>query len=355
MQKKVNLISHFGHHGIVAVADANPSINVTWIIECGEWMMDRISTAFEYIFGNSRNDRKVAHVLAGWPNGDAVVYTYNPNHLVVSTLIERVRSYDLGIKDLHAVGKILFQAFQRHNLGHLALEDCPSSISTQLRSLTEVALESRVEINQQINELRREAADFRLESEKRYASLQAEVVGLKEVIGVLVNCLDTSTSHEISASASVTAANDSHVLEGPGGIEGFRTFPSHLVKLGDLLIVAAYYEYVGGGLSNCVTANKQECKALSDLRQLCTLARELDPSFLSIPDPPAFHREQFRTWRDRVKPLIQHSTVELYKKIDKHHELTKVSSPNSRKRRATNKAMASLKRMRIMARLDVED
>ncbi|KAL2653695.1 hypothetical protein R1flu_021823 [Riccia fluitans] len=221
-----------------------------------------------------------------------------------------------------------------HNLGHLALEDCPSSISTQLRSLTEVALESRVEINQQIDELRRESTDFRLESQKRYAALQAEVVGLKEVIRVLVKLLDTSTSHEMSASASITSADDNHVLEGPEGIERFRKFPAHLIKLGDLSIAAAYYKYVGDGLSNCVIANKQECKALSDLRQLYTLARELEPSFLSIPNPPAFHGKQFRTWRDGVKPLIQHSAVELQKKIDKHHELMKVSNPKSCKCRA---------------------
>ncbi|KAL2651514.1 hypothetical protein R1flu_019642 [Riccia fluitans] len=68
-QKTINLTSHSGCHG-AAAADGNTSINLTWIVEHGEWMMDRISMAFEYIFGNSRNDRKVARVLAGWPNGD---------------------------------------------------------------------------------------------------------------------------------------------------------------------------------------------------------------------------------------------------------------------------------------------
>ncbi|KAL3681304.1 hypothetical protein R1sor_024260 [Riccia sorocarpa] len=388
-EKKVNLTSHSGRHGAAGAADGNSSINVFWIVERGEWIMDRINTAFEYIFGNSRNDRKVARVLAGWPNCNAgglppllqdvpdpelqaklsdlaqdlfsqslplslkefllaiqlyrfdEVYRYKPDHLLVSMIIEHASSYDLNVEDLHSVSQTLFRAFQRHNLAHLSLEDSPESIATRLTRLTDAVLELRVETSQKMDELRRQ-------SHQNLTLIQGEIAEVKELVLVLAKRIESDPRTHCQTSA---AANNDQTQKMSGNVQPKRPFPNCLTKLGGLTLADAYYEYIRWGLTNCVTANKKECNALSDLRQLYNLARKLEPSFLLIPDPPSFHGEEFRAWRDQVKPRIQQSAQELQQKIEKFHENSKVAQSNVRKRRATDKAMASLKRMRGMIEL----
>ncbi|KAL3687748.1 hypothetical protein R1sor_014057 [Riccia sorocarpa] len=196
MKGRANLTSHSGRHGAAAEADCNQTVNVTWIIERCEWVLDRINIAFEYIFGNSRNDNRVARVLAGWPESSvgglppllqdldhptlpatlsslvedlfsqtlplalkemllAVqlyrfedVYQYNPNHILVSTIAEHAATYGLFVADLISIGQKLFTSFQRCNLGQLSVEESPDNISGRLTRLTEVQLEVRVELNQ---------------------------------------------------------------------------------------------------------------------------------------------------------------------------------------------------------------
>jgi len=57
------LMSHSNRHGAASVANIHPDISLTWIIERGDWVMDSVSTAFEYILGSSKADRSVARVL----------------------------------------------------------------------------------------------------------------------------------------------------------------------------------------------------------------------------------------------------------------------------------------------------
>ncbi|KAL3676916.1 hypothetical protein R1sor_026864 [Riccia sorocarpa] len=152
MKGRANLTSHSGWHGATAEADCNQTVNVTWIIERGEWVVDRNNISFEYIFGNSRNDMRVARVLASWPDNSAGglppllhdldhptlpvafsslaedlfsqtlplslkdmllavqlyrfedVYQYNPSHILVSTIAEHAAIYGLSVADLISIG-----------------------------------------------------------------------------------------------------------------------------------------------------------------------------------------------------------------------------------------------------------
>jgi hypothetical protein len=56
---------HSFRHGGAQKSNADPKVSLSWIIERGEWVMDRVNTAFEYIIGGaSTNDRKVGRSLS---------------------------------------------------------------------------------------------------------------------------------------------------------------------------------------------------------------------------------------------------------------------------------------------------
>jgi hypothetical protein len=57
MNIQANLTSHSGRYEAASSADAHHNINVTWIIEGDEWVLDRINTVFEYIFDGPKSDR----------------------------------------------------------------------------------------------------------------------------------------------------------------------------------------------------------------------------------------------------------------------------------------------------------
>ncbi|KAL2651792.1 hypothetical protein R1flu_019920 [Riccia fluitans] len=164
----------------------------------------------------------------------------------------------------------------------------------------------------------------------------------------VLECLEAETADNHTAPAALT-------LEDLEEIEVTRKFPKHLTRLGDLTVADAYYEFVRGGLSNCITSGlkKQEYNALCDPRKIYSLARKLEPSFLDIVDLPVFHGELFCAWHDRVRPQIQYSSSELQKKIDQHQNTTKEGKPNSviHNCKTANKCLASIKRMRVMAEL----
>ena len=65
---KTTLSSSSGRHGSASHANSHSLINLTWIVERGDWTFDAICTAFECITGSLDCDHKVAHVLSGWPN-----------------------------------------------------------------------------------------------------------------------------------------------------------------------------------------------------------------------------------------------------------------------------------------------
>ncbi|KAL3700584.1 hypothetical protein R1sor_018606 [Riccia sorocarpa] len=87
-------------------------------------MMDKISTTFEYIFGNSRNDRKWLGLLLDglilFCFGE--VYEHNPGHILVSRIVRPASDYNLQVEDLLSVGRRPFQSFQRRNLGQLSIK-----------------------------------------------------------------------------------------------------------------------------------------------------------------------------------------------------------------------------------------
>ncbi|KAL3687696.1 hypothetical protein R1sor_014005 [Riccia sorocarpa] len=297
-------------------------------------MMDRISTAFEYIFGNSRNDPKVARALAGWP--DSKVYEYNPGHILVSRIVMSASDYNLQVEDLLSIGRRLFQSFQRRNLGQLSIEESPQSIAGRLDCLTGILLEFRVDVNEQLIEIRRE--------------MRQEIRSLREEV------LQSHTNnHLVSVSPTAAISEDihaSHVGEDHEGnctnADERRQFPSHLVKLSGITLADAYIEFVRWGLLVCSTANKQEYKAWIDLRQLYTLAREPESSFCEIPNPPVFHGEEFGQWRDHMKPKIHEVAGKIQQRIERHSDEGKETDSSSRKRKLTSKATASLKQMRSM-------
>ncbi|KAL3677797.1 hypothetical protein R1sor_020753 [Riccia sorocarpa] len=396
MKGRANLTSHSGRHGAAAEADCNQTVNVTWIIERGEWVVDRINIAFEYIFGNSRNDRRVARVLAGWPDSSAGglppllqdldhptlpatlsslaedlfsqtlplalkemllavqlyrfedVYQYNPNHILVSTIAEHAAINGLSVADLISIGQKLFTSFQRRNLGQLSVEESPDNISGRLNRLTEVQLEVRVELNQQLDEIRRELRQAtRMVQEEVKISVREEVKHLKNALlseiseKALVNPEATSCDMQIEDMVEIHTPRE----EARGSK---RSFPSHLQKLGGLSLADAYFEFVRWGLSDCTTSGKKEYDAWIDLRQLYTFARRLEPLFCEVSDPPSFHGEEFHEWRAQVRPVIQEAAQKLQKKIEEFHEQNKVVESVSRERKPTDKALASLKRMRAM-------
>lgn len=61
------LTSHSNRHGAAQKADSNQDVNINWIVQRGDWVLDSISTMFEYISGSTKGDRAVARALAGWP------------------------------------------------------------------------------------------------------------------------------------------------------------------------------------------------------------------------------------------------------------------------------------------------
>ncbi|KAL3683411.1 hypothetical protein R1sor_001433 [Riccia sorocarpa] len=86
-------------------------------------MMDRISRAFEYIFGNSLNDRKVLDGLILFRFGE--IYEHNPGNILVLRIVQSASDYNLQVEDLLSDRRRLFQSFQCQNLGQLSIEESP--------------------------------------------------------------------------------------------------------------------------------------------------------------------------------------------------------------------------------------
>ncbi|KAL2651513.1 hypothetical protein R1flu_019641 [Riccia fluitans] len=59
-------------------------------------------------------------------------------------------------------------------------------------------------------------------------------------------CPEAETADNHAALAAPT-------LENLEEIKVTRKFPKHLIRLGDLTVANAYYEYIRGGLSYCIT------------------------------------------------------------------------------------------------------
>jgi hypothetical protein len=60
------LTSHSCRHSAVDEANEHWQILIHWVIMRGDWVLDSISTFFEYASFSSKSDRKVARALAGW-------------------------------------------------------------------------------------------------------------------------------------------------------------------------------------------------------------------------------------------------------------------------------------------------
>jgi integrase len=181
----LNLSSSSGRHGSAGMADSNADISITWIAQRGEWLLDRLCTAFEYITGSSSNDQKVARVLAGWkdvkwgglpPRLEAVgpdalvklqdiakdlfprsisnelqyllmavqlfrfteVRTFNPGHIVVKLIYARAQCYEITMDQLENMCQAIYSDFQARNLPFLSSEDTPHSVAERLVDLTRV-------------------------------------------------------------------------------------------------------------------------------------------------------------------------------------------------------------------------
>jgi hypothetical protein len=62
----LDLTSHSARHSAVDEATEHWMILIHWVIMRGDWVLDSISTFFEYASFSSKSDRKVARALSGF-------------------------------------------------------------------------------------------------------------------------------------------------------------------------------------------------------------------------------------------------------------------------------------------------
>ncbi|KAL2635495.1 hypothetical protein R1flu_006974 [Riccia fluitans] len=153
-----------------------------------------------------------------------------------------------------------YEACQGRNLGQLSIEEDPEGISGRLTRLTEVQLEVKLELNEQLSAIRRELR-------QATQAIQAEVKTLiQEEIKTLKNALLSGiTGKETSVPLDIRLADMEKGVEvtppedtgnttavevtpqkdtGDATAKEKRSLPSHLTKLSGLTLADAYFEYV---------------------------------------------------------------------------------------------------------------
>jgi hypothetical protein len=373
-EAQLNITAHSSRHGSAQAANANPTVNVTWIIERGEWALDRLNTAFEYIFGSARNDRKVARVLSGWKNADyggippsldifveedirdrladlathlfsqklstaikelllAVQLMYYqeikaeyPEHLLVSKIERAAAENGFSAHDLTDLGAQLKQEFRRLNCAFVpiysdSISENIDKLQASYNELVKTQSEESASLRQQLNVLRlqqSEGMQMLLNEIKELKKLMlngaSDGVGVSESNTMLPRSAALALTRATQNSANVpnTRKRKRKKSETVSNVATVE-FPESLKSLKGLTIQSAFFEYIDNQLEHCESSDHKA--VLSDLRKVYSFCCDKEPELLNLPKRPVQPGEPYRDWRESVTKEIETRCGRVYKNL----------------------------------------
>jgi hypothetical protein len=329
--------------------------------------MDSISTAFEYISGNSKTDCAVARVLSGWPTptrgasapslADIVDLDAQNTikHLSASLFIHHPIQAEL--RDvLFAVQLYHLKSVAEASPAHLLVSRIVSHASTSGVSL-ESLLQYGAEIREGFNS--RNALD--ISKDDLSASLRTDLAATKEVMGKVVadmadvklqlarqNVLLEDILRKLDAAApavtQLAAPTDiSLVAAAPNDDAPITIFPADLRSLAKVSMASAFYRYVVDDLVNCQPQDKTEKSSWEILKENFDHMMSMNARTLP-PRPADQHSAEFLTWTGSIHAIAaqcESSSLAV---------LRAIHPPGPRKREITNAVSANVKRMRTHLR-----
>ena len=359
---QMNITAHSSRHGSAQAANSNPSINVTWIIERGEWTLDRLNTAFEYLFGSSRNDRKVARVLSGWHNAESggnppsldifndeelrtrlknfSMHLFNhdmpidvkelllavqimyyedvknsyPDHLLIHQFEDVASKNEFSKDDLMDMGAQLVLDFRRRNLAFVTPKD--ASITESIDKLRENYTELTHMQLEDSAALRNEMKELRVKHSNDMQTLLNEIRGLKTFLECTAvahqhSIPTTSASSSTSSQAPDTRTRSKRKQADPKELPAVTEFPRTLRSLQGVTMSAAFFQYIDNDLENCQAERKYQ-SALSDLRKNYSFCCEMAPELRELPKKPAQSGKVYQEWRSSVQNKIFEHCEKVY-------------------------------------------
>jgi integrase len=391
---EANLTSHSSRHGAASAADSNHKINITWIIERGEWILDRINTVFEYIMGGSKNDRQVARVLSGWPlseqggilpnylcvpENQRIILHQMADYLFPMEVNEAVRHIFLLVQLLHfkelhenlpadnlilrrigevahmfhvsldlldEISEMLKADFVRNNLGSILTKDLPESISQRLDTLSESVVHSNIDVQKSISSIRDDIMSVKDEIRDLKNNLREEMAVLIRSVAPMIhrsvpsdlnkeNHLNSEHEGQVGQDELHRHSPQQEVCDMERTIS--KPFPRSLDNIKGMTIQTAFFKYFEYDLGNCDPPKKRSKKGKSTFARYNAIVKNyqlcciLEPRLANLPEPTSKEVLAFRRWQDSVRGVVSDCFESIKGKLEEHNSISKMNDAGSTK------------------------
>ncbi|CEG47457.1 hsp70-like protein [Plasmopara halstedii] len=298
-------------HGSTLHANSHPDVSVNWIFSRGDWVLDSISTMFEYLTGDLKYDRAAGQVLAGWPSAQTGGLSPPLDDILDEALRLKVKllaatafvDWDLG-GDLNCCDSLLRTAtlvgltsddiasasadvskgFVQRSFNTASLDELPDSITGELEHLRQ----SYRELMLAVHALSKGIAAIRTESKVTNQQLLRAVLAAPRAAtnsATVFESPDTSTQPN-QAEAVSTAVS--------------LSFPADLTGLRDMPFEQAYFRYIGHNLALCGDSRKMN-PSLQMMKQKIDFITKVLPDAGEFPPRPEPGTAEIEEWIDTIR------------------------------------------------------
>ena len=350
--KGLNLTSHSARHGAASKADSDPQVNISWIIERGEWVLERLNTVFEYIGGVSSNDRKVARSLSNWPtthggippNLDTVHITgieefsnrmgHLAKYLFPTTLPMKVKKLLLAVQLMyykkvkeefsdHPLVIEIEKAALAHQLTLVNLADLGKALQDQFKQSNFNAipiLHHDMDIVDALNTHGQTVADRVQELAEKTDVLEMLI---QEKYNKFQETADVILSEIRSLSAGRSSGTNTTPAVQPGQVPqneevpvvSFSRLPSRFKSLKGISFQDAFIAYLQHGLADYKSGPGEENR-MKIIRTNYKLCCDMDPRLKEIPGPTELVGDPLEEWKAGDLVRIEELLEEIQQRLD---------------------------------------